>query len=139
MISGQDNVHIALRIKSHIVIDENGCWVWQLSKDRDGYGLMKVQGKPRFVHRLSYEAFVGQIPEGLQLDHLCRNRACCNPEHLEPVTSQENTRRGVEAHIRCRNGHLRTVSNTYIAPSGARNCRICLNKARRRYLQSHGK
>lgn len=73
--------------------DDSGCWNWNgvVSK---GYGLIKVHSRSVRVHRLMYEVFVGPIPEGLVIDHLCKNKQCVNPEHLEAVTSRENTLRG---------------------------------------------
>lgn len=69
------------------------CWFWNGSLN-GGYGRSNINGKQQYAHRLSYEAFVGPIPEGMYLDHLCRNRSCINPEHLEIVTHAENIRRG---------------------------------------------
>ena len=129
------------RILNSIEVDGNGCWVWQRRRDRHGYAVMWLypgKGKKKFAlaHRVAYESFLGTIPEGLQLDHLCRVRHCVNPKHLEPVTSGENTRRSPwNSPDWCRNGHPRTTENTYIAPEGNRACRECHKEAARRWRQ----
>ena len=103
------------------------CWEWLGRRDHKGYG--KFQR--RMAHRAVYEATIGEIPDGLQLDHLCRNRGCVNPAHLEPVTSAENTRRGVgipainAAKLACARGHLFTPENTYTDDRRRRDCRAC--------------
>ena len=71
---------------------DGGCWLW-MGCLRNGYGVLMVSKKAEYAHRLSYERFRGSIPAGLDIDHLCRNRACVNPDHLEPVTRGENVRR----------------------------------------------
>lgn len=107
----------------------NGCWEWTGNITAKGYGLFTVRPGPRTVsvHRFAYELVVGPIPEGLQLDHLCRNRKCVNPAHLEPVTNRENymrsPRTGTETH--CKRGHEFDSDNTYLRPNGSRVCREC--------------
>ncbi len=64
-----------------IAVDERGCWVWQNSRNSKGYGQVSICGRVRSTHRMAYELLVGPIPAGLHIDHLCRNRACCNPTH----------------------------------------------------------
>lgn len=93
---GKKGVPAADRIKARVVIDPvSGCWVWQGAVENKGYGLISIAAVTRLVHRVAYEAHVGPIPEGMQIDHLRRNHRCCNPAHLEVVTPRENTMRGL--------------------------------------------
>lgn len=110
----------------------NGCLEWH-SASQDGYGKISFAGKPRGVHRVLYELEVGKVPEGLVLDHLCRNRRCANVKHLEIVTNAENLRRGERWKFkssRCSQGHEYTPENTHWYPDGKygvlrRVCRTC--------------
>lgn len=85
------------RFDAAYAIDKQGCWIWTGSRNSNGYGKLKVDSGSVYAHRYSYERFIGAIPAGHTIDHLCRVRACCNPAHLEPVTQGENNRRGVYA------------------------------------------
>lgn len=107
-----------------------GCWEWTAGKN-NGYGVFfPTKGNTRQAHRYSYEQLVGPIPEGLVIDHLCRNHSCVNPEHLEPVTNQVNLLRGIgfaatkSAQTHCVRGHEFTTENTYVWDN-RRYCRKC--------------
>lgn len=79
------------------VCEHTNCWLWQGELNRNGYGRVWISGRRLMTHRVVYELLVGEIPQGLLLDHVkerCSSRACCNPAHLEPVTPRENTLRG---------------------------------------------
>lgn len=129
------------RIKASVKVDENGCWRWQLYVRSHGYGQIGVPGVGvRYVHRVAYEAWKGPIPDGLQIDHLCRVRDCCNPDHLEAVTCRENLVRGVgftakhAATTHCPAGHPYDAVNTYVrAGRGGRDCRRCRIAAHQRW------
>lgn len=114
----------------------SGCWLW-IGGTALGYGRIRVDGSFKMAHRLSYERFVGPIPESMHLDHLCRTPACINPEHLEPVTSRENTMRGIgptavnARKTHCIRGHEFNEANTYLTKKGQRYCRPCQKLAMR--------
>jgi hypothetical protein len=115
--------------------DEDECWTWAASLISAGYGHIWIEGAMHYAHRVAYELFNRPIPDGLVIDHLCRNRRCVNPAHLEPVTVRENTLRGLvpltsgasnRAKTHCPHGHPYSGDNLYIKPSnGARVCRRC--------------
>ena len=87
-------------LESRYILDEElGCWLWRGKRDSNGYGQVRVGDRLQMAHRTVYEQFNGPIPEGKGLDHLCRVRNCVNPDHLEPVSSRENTRRGFSARL----------------------------------------
>lgn len=112
---------------------DSGCWLWVARMNRNGYGSYMHPESQRTVvaHRYAYEVVVGPIPEGLQLDHLCRVRNCVNPAHLEPVTQRENLLRGdtltakAASATHCPAGHEYAGANLYINPEGHRLCREC--------------
>ena len=109
----------------------SGCWLWLGSARGNGYGGGLANGKNYRAHRFAYERCVGLIPNGLTLDHLCRNRICVNPKHLEPVTSRENNLRGIgwagvnAKKTHCLRGHEYTAQNTMWRKNGCRYCRTC--------------
>ena len=114
-------------------VDKSGdCWLWT-GPQANGYGRAWGGERSRWAHRIAYELANGPFPDGMELDHLCRNRLCCNPAHLEVVTHAENRHRGLLA--ACRRGHPFTPENTYVSPTGVRVCRAC-NNARQRAFQA---
>jgi hypothetical protein len=111
-------------------VDKRGpdeCWEWMGGHNGHGYASIGITSNSRiYVHRLAYELEVGPIPDGLEIDHLCSNRLCVNPAHLEPVTRQENQRRYAETVTHCKHGHPFDEANTYRQPiTGKRECRRC--------------
>lgn len=136
---GRQRQSVGERLWSQVESTPLGCWMWTGSTDTHGYGRMKIDGRYQPTHRVAYELLVGPIPNGLVIDHLCRNRACLNPAHVEPVANAENVLRGVGPTARnaskthCVNGHEFTVETTIIRGSGPRAgrraCRTCKRSA----------
>lgn len=123
---------------------ETGCWEWTGKTNERGYGYIQIGRQSRRAHRVAYEAFLGEVPDGLVLDHLCRVRNCMNPAHLEPVSHAENVRRGeapsrrswkLNPRSHCPQGHPYDEANAYIRPNGRRMCRACAQARKRRYRQ----
>ena len=115
----------------HYVNKTNSCWLWYGGKDKRGYGNFSFGRHGRKSHIVAYELIIGKVPEGLELDHLCKNHGCVNPEHLEPVTHKENLLRGDgwgavnSRKTHCKNGHLLTEDNIYKSIKTKRQCKIC--------------
>lgn len=119
------------RFMAQVMCDPNsGCWLWTGTLQPRGYANFALQGRTVLGHRFAYEMLRGEIPSGLQLDHLCRVRSCVNPDHLEPVTSAVNCRRGESRAAQnarkthCIYGHEFSPANTY-RHGGKRKCRTC--------------
>lgn len=132
-------------------VDRGGpgdCWLWVAGRNTDGYGRFKVGGRHVKAHRWAYESLVGPIPEGLEIDHLCRNPPCVNPAHMEPVVHRENLLRGDTlpavqvARTHCPQGHPYAGDNLRVSSDGRRVCRACHRRrmaerrARRRLASS---
>lgn len=144
------------RVLGNCIESADGCWEFQASRLKEGYGQIrdtkKDGGQLLLTHRVAYTYFISEIPEGLVLDHLCRNPSCCNPWHLEPVTNRENGRRGIgwerrgwyiaemqRAKTQCPSGHPYSQENTYMTLRGGRQCRKCQalrRSVRRKKLKS---
>jgi len=138
--------HIRVLSRAEVIA---GCWQYTGSRDKYGYGRLTVwypatkSFKTEKTHRLVYEGLIGNIPSGLTIDHLCRNRACVNPDHMEVVTNHENTLRGIgpsainHRRTECQRGHPLSGPNLHMRPSGRRQCLTCKHAADARLYALH--
>lgn len=152
---GEDTPELLARFnRLYEPIPWSGCWIWLGAPTSEGYGVIRVGNKKQdYAHRVSYNLFVGPIPQGLEIDHKCRIRCCVNPAHLEAVTHRENARRGdagkaaamaKAAITHCPRGHPYDDANTYLLQGRRRQCRECGRARARRWklnakLLSEGK
>lgn len=129
------------RLRAKFVVDGSGCWLWQAALDTYGYGQVWYGGHMKRAHRVVYGQLIGPIPDGLQIDHLCRVRRCVNPQHMEPVPQRVNILRGTAPSATCAtkthcvNGHRFDDTNTY-RKSGRRECRECHREQNRKWSQT---
>ena len=118
------------RVMEKVSIDpDTDCWLFTGSLIWSGYGSAGFGGKTYLTHRLTYQFWIGPIPAGMELHHLCGRRHCCNPDHLQPVSHREHTG-GKRAF--CRRGHPLATENAYESPSGRRYCKTCAQASRKR-------
>lgn len=121
------------------------CWEWTAKIERNGYGRFWFNGHSVLAHRFAYELIHGSIPEGLTIDHRCRNRACVNPAHMELVPMRTNVLRGIgitakfATKTHCPRGHPYDMFNTYINRKGARVCRECNRERNRKLYKMYGR
>ncbi len=123
------------------VVEKGTCWEWTGGRNQHGYGRHRIggrAGRKLSAHRLAYAEMVSEIPEGLDFDHLCRNRSCVNPAHLEPVSTRENVLRSTNfiarraAQTHCLRGHPLSGTNLLVCSDGGRRCRACKSLRSRR-------
>lgn len=130
------------RLRAKYRVASSGCWVWTSSRRSNGYGQIYFRGRMTEAHRVAYILHRGEVPEGAQLDHLCRVRECCNPWHLEAVSARTNTRRGIgpsainHRKTHCPRGHEYSTENTYVETVRGgrrikRHCRACRAQQRK--------
>lgn len=119
------------------------CWEWLGWETNSGYAQFRIGIKKYLVHRISYEMYKGIIPKYYEVDHLCKNKKCVNPDHLESVEGKENNRRSNSKSsinskkTNCNNGHEFTIQNTYVTKQGHRECIICMKKLNKEYEKNN--
>jgi len=124
---------LPVRFEEKVLRDPGGCWLWQGEVNARGYGRIKRAGRKLFAHRVAHEIHKGAIPEGTEIDHLCRVKHCVNPDHLEAVPHEINVGRGragarQREKTRCKHGHPFSEENTRWRGDGSRACKQCQRK-----------
>ena len=123
-------------LKSRTVVNENGCWTWQGAKDKNGYGSVWHNSQMWKVHRLMYQLAIGLIPDNLEIDHICFNPPCINPDHMRLVNHRTNCQnKKVGSRPTCKAGHQWTEANCYRDQQGHRVCRTCRDNRVRDYYR----
>ena len=134
---GAKGLPLSGRLEKYSIPEPNtGCLLWFGVTTKEGYGRLRVEGKYKYAHRLSYENSVGQIQDGLELDHLCRTRCCIEPNHLEAVVHSENVRRGLYGVLNknCPKGHSYSGKNLILTKKNKwKVCRICKNEKKKQW------
>lgn len=123
------------RFFRRVEFNENGCWLWP-TRDRLGYGQFGIGERKYLAHRVAYIIAHGEIPPGCEIDHICNERACCNPLHLQALTTREHIDQTVERRSACRSGHTYVDGSWFVNHSGRRECRICAREKKARWQRA---
>ena len=130
------------RFWSKVKVSPTGCWIWLAAVNNQGYAFFGCRSRGAWrmelAHRVAYAALVEPFPPGTESDHLCRVRACVNPDHIEPVTHSVNRLRGANSssnRTHCPRGHPYNEANTYHYPDGRRGCRTCHREGSKRWMR----
>src|SRR5947209_8701603 len=150
IVVSKSEVRLAVSAFLSKVLKTKYCWLWQGQINPFGYGQMRWHSVKVYAHRLAYVLYCGHVPVHMDIDHLCRNRSCVNPEHLEVVTRRTNLLRGIGKvperanQTHCKRGHPLSGNNLVISHGRWRECRTCRdigskNSARKRYALKRSK
>lgn len=135
-----------MQILQSVSIGRHGqCWPWLRGRTTAGYGTVYYKGKHGYAHRIMFEMFREPIPKGMFIDHICRNKKCCNPSHLRIATPRQNALENSIGPIaanalktNCKRGHLLSGENVYVPARGGRECRACRSAAMKSWWALNG-